>query len=114
HVVEAHRGRALAGRFIGERRRRRRAVGARANRSLDPREEIGETTRTVAPRSGRGVAIKFLIHLEETMHRAGVVSVVGVFRAGDLERAGRKVAGVLSIVRNSLVWLFGRLARAAG
>src|SRR5208337_772868 len=121
NVVEAHRGRALASRFWGERYRRRLAVGAGADRNFDPGEEIGETTRRVARRSGLDgrrsgldAAIKLLPHLEETMHRARIVGVVGVFWPGDLERARRETAGVLSIVFDSLVRGAGGLTRAAG
>src|SRR5208337_2532919 len=98
---------------VGEIFRLSRAVGARADRGLDPGEEIGGATGGVLSGGRGGVAVELLIHLKEPMRRARVIGVVGVLRRGDLEGAGRKMAGVPPVVRNALIRTLCFLPRAA-
>ena len=109
-VVEAHRGRAFAGRRVGE------PAGCAA-----PLEPAPTVTSTQGKRSARqpeafavrggGVAIELLPHLEEAMHRARRIGVVGIFCVGQLKRTGRQMAGVLAVIGDALV---GRAASLAG
>ena len=85
HIVEAHRRRAFARRFVVEARNLRRAVLAGAHRGLDPGEEIVRATGRVRRRNRKGRAVELLPHLEQPMNRARVVGVVRMRRAGDLE-----------------------------
>src|SRR5271169_1693173 len=91
-VVETHRGRSFAGGLLGEARRLRLAVGACADRGLDPGEEVGGATGSVPSSCRAGVAIEPLIHLKETVYGARVISVIRILRRGDLEGARPKMA----------------------
>jgi len=112
-IVEAHRGRTLAGRLVGEGRRRRRAVRTGADCHFDPWEQIGFATPAVFSVGCGGVAIELLPHLIKAMDRARRVGVVWEGLRSDLERSGLQIASVAAVVGDAGIRNVTRLAGPA-
>ena len=113
-VVEAHRGRAFAGRRMVN-GGLRRAVGARADRRLSTQGNRSDRQpQPLVAIGGCGVAVELLPHLEEAMHRARRIGVVGVsLRVRELIGSGLQIAGVSLVVCDARVWNLAGLAGAA-
>ena len=95
HVVEAHGGRAFTGGGVVEAGRLRLAIGASADRGLQPRATSRSCIRWDSLRvRTRGLAVELLPHLVEAVDRAVVVGVVRVGGGGYLERAVGQVVGI--------------------
>ena len=110
HVVEAHRGRAFFSAGVVEAGGLGEAVGAGADRDFNPGKKVAQASAGVPFCRIWHAAIKLLPHLVETVHRAVVVSVVGVRLGGQLERPG----GQGGRVRNASVDISMIQSGAAG
>lgn len=113
HVVKLHGGSTFVGRDLAgsivfaEVRRLGFSVVIRADGHFRPRKEVTQATAGIRRGGMTDIAIELLVHLEETVHRAVGVGIVGKGRViGDLEGARRQrgVRRGLGNTRNAAVW----------